>query len=41
MTMVLTGNGLKDPDTAMGQVGRPIEIGDSPEELLKVLAGRS
>ena len=39
--MVLTGNGLKDPDTAMGQVGRPIEIGDSPEELLKVLAGRS
>ena len=41
VTMVLTGNGLKDPDTAMGQVGRPIEIGDSPEELLKVLAGRS
>ncbi len=41
VTMVLTGNGLKDPDTAMGQVGRPIEIGDSPKELLKVLAGRS
>ena len=41
VTVVLTGNGLKDPDTAMGQVGRPIEIGDSPEELLKVLAGRS
>lgn len=37
VTMVLTGNGLKDPDTAMSQVGRPIEIGDSLEELLKVM----
>lgn len=37
VTMILTGNGLKDPDTAMGQVGRPIEIGDSQEELLDVM----
>ena len=35
--MILTGNGLKDPDTAMTQVGRPIEIDDKPEELLRVL----
>ena len=35
--MILTGNGLKDPDTAMSQVGRPIEIGDSLDELLKVM----
>lgn len=37
VTMVLTGNGLKDPDTAMSQVGKPIEIGDSDAELMKVL----
>lgn len=37
VTMILTGNGLKDPDTAMSQVGRPIEIGDSLEELLEVM----
>ena len=35
--MILTGNGLKDPDTAMSQVGRPLEIGDSLEELLAVM----
>ena len=35
--MILTGNGLKDPDTAMGQVGRPVEIGDSLDELLAVM----
>ncbi len=35
--MILTGNGLKDPDTAMSQVGRPIEIGDSLDELLGVM----
>ena len=35
--MILTGNGLEDPDTAMSQVGRPIEIGDSLEELLEVM----
>ncbi|MDR1379067.1 MAG: threonine synthase [Synergistaceae bacterium] len=37
VVMVLTGNGLKDPDTAMTQVGRPIEIGDDLNELLSVL----
>ena len=39
VTMVLTGNGLKDPDTAMSQVGKPIEIGDSLDELMRVLEG--
>jgi threonine synthase len=37
VVMVLTGNGLKDPDTAMGQVGRPLEIGDSLDDLLGVM----
>jgi threonine synthase len=37
VVMVLTGNGLKDPDTALTQVGRPIEIGGSLEELLAVM----
>jgi threonine synthase len=37
VTMVLTGNGLKDPDTAMSQVGRPIEVGDNLDELLAVM----
>jgi threonine synthase len=37
VVMVLTGNGLKDPDTAMGQAGRPIEIGDSLDDLLGVM----
>lgn len=35
--MILTGNGLKDPDTAMSQVGSPIGIGASLEELLEVM----
>ncbi len=39
VVMVLTGNGLKDPDTAMSQVGRPIEIGDTIAELLEVMKG--
>ena len=39
VVMVLTGNGLKDPDTAMTQVGRPVEIGDSLDELLEVMKG--
>jgi len=34
---VFTGNGLKDPDTAMSQAGRPVEIGDSMEALLEVM----
>ncbi len=37
VVMVLTGNGLKDPDTAMSLVGRPIEIGDSIDELMEVM----
>ena len=37
--MIITGNGLKDPDTAMSQVGRPVEIGDRLEELLEVMKG--
>ncbi|MDR2528409.1 MAG: threonine synthase [Synergistaceae bacterium] len=37
VVMVLTGSGLKDPDTAMSQVGRPVEAGDSLESLLTVL----
>lgn len=39
VTMVQTGNGLKDPDTALKQVGKPIEIGDTLEELLAVMRG--
>jgi threonine synthase len=39
VVMILTGNGLKDPDTAMGQVGRPIEIGDSLDDLLGAIDG--
>lgn len=39
VVMVLTGNGLKDPDTAMSQVGRPTEIGDTLNELLEVMKG--
>ncbi|MEG1501792.1 MAG: threonine synthase [Synergistaceae bacterium] len=37
VSMVLTGNGLKDPDTAMSQVGKPIEINGNIEELLEVM----
>ncbi|MDR2528093.1 MAG: threonine synthase [Synergistaceae bacterium] len=37
VVMVLTGNGLKDPDTAMSQVGRPVEVEDNLESLLPVL----
>ncbi len=40
VTMILTGNGLKDPDTAMSQVGRPIEINDTLEELMRVLESK-
>jgi threonine synthase len=38
--MILTGNGLKDPDTAMSQVGKPIEINDTLEELMRVLESK-
>ena len=38
VVMVLTGNGLKDPDAAIKNApGKPIEIGDSLDDLLKVL----
>ncbi|MBQ7263253.1 MAG: threonine synthase [Synergistaceae bacterium] len=37
VTMVLTGNGLKDPDTALSQVGRPVEIDASLDDLMRVL----
>ena len=40
VTMILTGNGLKDPDTAMSQVGKPIEINDTLEDLMKVLESK-
>jgi threonine synthase len=35
--IILTGNGLKDPDTALSQVGKPINIGNTLEELMGVL----
>ena len=41
VVMTLTGNGLKDPDTALSQAGRPIEIGDTLEELLSVMKFRA
>jgi threonine synthase len=37
VVMVLTGNGLKDPDTAMTQVGRPIEVGETLDGLLAAM----
>lgn len=36
--IVLTGNGLKDPDTAISQAGTPVKIGDTLEELLEALS---
>ncbi|MDR1944223.1 MAG: threonine synthase [Synergistaceae bacterium] len=35
--IILTGNGLKDPDTALSQAGSPIKIGSSFEELMEAL----
>ncbi|MDR1020969.1 MAG: threonine synthase [Synergistaceae bacterium] len=37
VVMILTGNGLKDPDTALSQVGQPVKIGSTLEELLEAL----
>ncbi len=37
VVMVLTGNGLKDPDTAMKQVGSPIEVEATLEALDEVM----
>ena len=41
VAMVLTGNGLKDPDIALSQTGGVIEIDDSPEALMNILARHS
>ncbi len=38
VVMILTGNGLKDPDTALSQVEPPVRIGDTMEELLEAMA---
>jgi threonine synthase len=38
--IVLTGNGLKDPDTAISQAESPTKIGDTLEELLEALSRR-
>lgn len=38
VVMILTGNGLKDPDTALDQVEKPVTIGSTLEELMEVLA---
>jgi threonine synthase len=38
VVIILTGNGLKDPDAALALAGKPISIGASMEELLEVLA---
>jgi threonine synthase len=37
VVMILTGNGLKDPDTALAQAGTPVKIGATLEELLEAL----
>ncbi len=37
VVMILTGNGLKDPDTAMEQVEKPVQIGDNFAELMEVM----
>lgn len=37
VVMILTGNGLKDPDAALSQVDEPLRIGSTMEELLEVL----
>ncbi|MDR3354061.1 MAG: threonine synthase [Synergistaceae bacterium] len=37
VVMVLTGNGLKDPDTALSQVEKPVAIGGTIEDLMEAL----
>lgn len=39
VVMILTGNGLKDPDAALSQVGEPVRIGNSLSELLEAMDG--
>jgi threonine synthase len=38
VTMILTGNGLKDPDAAISRVSPPIRIGNTVEELTEALS---
>jgi threonine synthase len=38
VAMILTGNGLKDPDTAISQVSPPVKIGGTMEELIEALS---
>ena len=38
VAVILTGNGLKDPDTAISQVAPPIKIGATMEELKEALS---
>ncbi|MDR1650278.1 MAG: threonine synthase [Synergistaceae bacterium] len=38
VAVILTGSGLKDPDAAMSQAGRPAEIGSSMEELMEAMS---
>jgi threonine synthase len=36
--IILTGNGLKDPDAALSQTGKPTKIGGSIGDLMEALA---
>jgi threonine synthase len=38
VAIILTGNGLKDPDAALSGAGKPTRIGGSVEELMEALA---
>ena len=38
VTIILTGNGLKDPDAAISQISPPVRIGDNMEELTEALS---
>jgi threonine synthase len=37
VVMVLTGNGLKDPDAALSQVEKPVSIGGTMDDLIEAL----
>jgi threonine synthase len=38
VAVILTGNGLKDPDSAISRVAPPVKIGGTMEELLEAMA---
>jgi threonine synthase len=38
IAMILTGNGLKDPDTAISKAGEPVEVDGTMEALREVIA---